>query len=458
MTDQILDSLRPLAVAIDTLQLDPRNARTHPERNVVAIARSLAEFGQRKPIVVQRQGLVVRAGNGAVLAARSLGWTQIAAVVVDEGDVRATAYAIADNRTAELAEWDDALLAELLGALRDDPDVDQLVTGFTEQEISRICGRAGGAADADEIPEPPAKPRTKPGDLWVLGEHRLLCGDSTVAADVERLLEGAKPRLLLTDPPYGVELDMEARGHTRRRGRRRAGHQNTQLAGDDRADWSQAFELVPSLDTAYVWHASAYAIEVGQGLRRIGFELKQQIIWRKPRFALSRQHYHWQHEPAWYARKAKALPFRGSRDQATIWDAASPKMLMTGSTEEKLDHPTQKPVALYMRPIENHLEEGEAFYEPFSGSGTALAAAELARRRCLAMELDPKYVDVAVARWERLTGRTAVVVAAEERKAARRGEGRASSWCVRGPASIPAPIHNGRSVGSAPRRRGRPDR
>jgi DNA modification methylase len=187
------------------------------------------------------------------------------------------------------------------------------------------------------------------------------------------------------------------------------GHRNTAISGDTRADWSDAFELVPSLDTAYVWHASAYSVEVGSGLRRIGFELKQQIIWRKPHFVLSRQHYHWQHEPCWYARKDGAAKFRGSRDQSTIWDAASPKMLMNpaGEREEKVDHPTQKPVALYTRPIENHLEPGECFYEPFGGSGSAIAAAETTGRRCLAIELDPKYVDVIVARWERLSGQQA---------------------------------------------------
>ena len=263
----------------------------------------------------------------------------------------------------------------------------------------------------------------KPSQVWTLGANRLMCGDSTNVDDVKRLLDGAEPRLLLTDPPYGVQLDMEWRDRAGLNGmgpaegsymKRAEGHQNVSISGDTRADWSEAFELVPSLDTAYVWHASAYSIEVGLGLRRIGFELKQQLIWRKPHFVLSRQHYHWQHEPAWYARKPGAAKFLGSRDQSTIWEAASPKMLMNpaGEREAKVDHPTQKPIVLYTRPIENHLEPNEAFYEPFAGSGTAIIAAEQTSRRCLAMEVDPKFLAVIVQRYLDATGKTPVLVEA----------------------------------------------
>ncbi|MCC6450502.1 MAG: site-specific DNA-methyltransferase [Candidatus Aureabacteria bacterium] len=190
---------------------------------------------------------------------------------------------------------------------------------------------------------------------------------------------------------------------------RTVGHTNTTISGDTRADWSGAFELVPSLDTAYVWHASAFTLEVGAGLRRIGFELKQMLIWRKPHFALSRTNYHQQFEPAWYARKPKSARFLGSRDQSTIWDAPSPKMLMNpgGASEERVDHPTQKPAVLYTRPIQNHLERGECFYEPFGGSGTGIIAAEQTGVRCLAMEIDPRFIYVIVSRWERFTSRTA---------------------------------------------------
>ncbi|MCE9635604.1 MAG: site-specific DNA-methyltransferase [Planctomycetes bacterium] len=396
-----------------SLREDPQNARKHDKRNLAAIAASLSEFGQRKPVVALADGTVI-AGNGTLAAAKSLGWTEIA-VATFEDEAKAKAYAIADNRAGELASWDDDLLAQTLSGIDESL---RAACGFSSAELERLCKAASGGGDPDEVPEAPAEPTAKRGDLFILGRHRLLCGDSTNAEDVRRVLDGATPRLLLTDPPYGVSLDMEWRDRAGLNGlgpaessylQRGEGHKNTAISGDTKADWSDAFELVPSLDTAYVWHASAFSVEVGAGLRRIGFELKQQIIWRKPHFVLSRQHYHWQHEPCWYARKDGSAKFRGSRDQSTIWDAASPKMLMNpvGEREEKVDHPTQKPVALYTRPIENHLEPGECFYEPFGGSGSAIAAAETTGRRCYAIELDPKYVDVIVARWERLSGQKA---------------------------------------------------
>jgi DNA modification methylase len=185
---------------------------------------------------------------------------------------------------------------------------------------------------------------------------------------------------------------------------RTEGHRNTSISGDTRADWSAAFELVPSLTVAYVWHADRFTIEVGTGLRRIGFELAQMIIWDKGFPALGRNHYAYQHEPCWYARKKGSSPWNAKPMQPTIWAAPSPKMIMSGSKEEKIDHPTQKPATLYTTPITNHLPKGSAFYEPFSGSGTAIVAAGQTRRRCLAIELAPEFVGAAIARWERFTG------------------------------------------------------
>ena len=417
MSTHIAESLRPLAVPVASLHEDPANARKHDARNLDAIKASLAKFGQRKPIVVQKDGMVVRAGNGTLAAAKALGWTEIAAVVVDEGDVAATAFAIADNRTAELASWDEDVLGALLGQLHADETFDHLVTGFSDAEIRRMLAPEQGESDPDEIPEPPEEPVARPGDLWILGEHRLLCGDSTNAADVARLLDGAEPGLLVCDPPYGVSLDMEWRDRAGKNAlgaaqpsymQRKEGHGNTTISGDTVADWSPAFELVPSIEVAYVWHASAYTLEVGAGLRRIGLDLRQMVIWRKPHFVLSRTHYHYQTEPCWYAvRKGRSSRWVGRRDQSNVWDAASPKMLMTGSTETKEDHPTQKPLLCMERPVENH--DFPEVYEPFSGSGTTLIACERRRRRCFAMEIDPKYVDVAVQRWERFTGKKAEV-------------------------------------------------
>jgi len=399
------------------LRLDPSNARTHDKRNLGAIRASLEHFGQVEPIVIQKSTGRVIGGNGRVAVLREMGATEADVVEVDVDDLNATALGIALNKSAELADWDEEILGSLLRTLDADPNFDATLTGFSSAEIERMLGPTAGMCDADEIPPVPETPVTKQGDIYILGEHRLICGDSTDAAVVARVLDGAEPRLLLTDPPYGVSLDMEWRdraglnalGPAEPSYLRSEGHKNTSISGDTKADWSDAFELVPSLDTAYVWHASAHTCEVHSGLVRIGLEPKQLLLWVKPNFVLSRSHYHWQHEPCWYARKAGAAKFRGSRDQSTVWTAASPKMLMNpgGNAEERIDHPCQKPAVLYTRPIENHLEPGDSFYEPFAGSGTGLIAAEQTGRRCLAVEMDPKYCDVIVARFEKFSGKKA---------------------------------------------------
>ena len=407
---------------IDRLRPYDKNPRTHSPEQITKLVASLREFGFTNPILVDSASGIV-AGHGRLLAARAIGMTEVPVVVLDHlTDKQKRAYILADNRLALDAGWDEDLLAAELAGLKLD-GFDLGLTGFDDQEIEELFAWSDRSLDDDpadeEAPEPPEQPVSRPGDLWLLGKHRVLCGDSTNAIEVARVLAGEKPRLLLTDPPYGVELDMEWRDRAGKNGlgaaqasyMRGDGHKNTAISGDTKSDWSDAFELVPSLDTAYVWHASAFAVEVGQGLRRIGFDIKQQIIWKKPHFALSRQHYHWQHEPCWYARKDGSGKFRGARDQSTVWEAASPKMLMNpaGEHEEKVDHPTQKPLALYTRPIENHLAPGGCFYEPFGGSGTAIAAAEMTGRRCIAIEIDPRFVDVIILRWQRLTGKDATL-------------------------------------------------
>jgi DNA modification methylase len=189
--------------------------------------------------------------------------------------------------------------------------------------------------------------------------------------------------------------------------KRTQGHTETSISGDTRADWSEAFELVSSLQIAYVWHASVFTREVLDGLLRIGFLYPQQIIWNKGRTVLTRTHYWYQHEPCWYVRKKNAPWYGKTGENSTVWDSAFPKFIMGGSDEQKFDHPTQKPVELMRRPILNHTKRGELVYEPFLGSGTTLAAAELTERVCCGVELDPKYVDVIVQRWEQLSGKQA---------------------------------------------------
>ncbi len=386
---------------------NPRRISKEARRGLRA---SIERFGLVQPIIFnERTGRVV-GGHQRLDVLVAQGETESEVVVVDLPESEEKALNVALNSPAISGEFTDdldALLDEIRAMepeLFDELLLDQLISAATPN---------AGKGDPDALPELPEEPESKPGEIYILGNHRLMCGDSTNPEHVAALLDGAEPRLMLTDPPYGVELDMEWRDRAGKNAlgpaeasymKRGEGHANTSLSGDTIADWSHAYELVPSITTGYIWHASAHSVAVGAGLERLGFTLSQQIIWLKPRFALSRQHYHWRHEPAFYARKKNALPFLGSRDQSTIWEAASPKMIMGGATEEKVDHPTQKPAVLYTRPLANHLRRGECFYEPFAGSGTAIIAAEQTGTKCYAMELDPRYVDVIRERWGAFAG------------------------------------------------------
>ena len=395
---------------IETRPLDrlipyARNARTHSDEQVAQIAASLAEFGFNNPCLVDEQGVLI-AGHGRVLAARRLGLDTVPVIVLGHlSEAQKRAFRIADNKLALNAGWDEELLrlemAELQ-ALEFDLDL----TGFGGEELENLLdgngeddGAGADSADEDAAPEPPAEPVSRPGDLWVLGKHRLLCGDATVATDVERLLVGAVPHLMVTDPPYGVSYDPAWRNEAGVSSTSRTG----KVANDDRADWREAWALFPG-EVAYVWHAAVHARVVAESLEVCGFVIRSQIIWTKPRFVLGRGDYHWQHEPCLYAvRNGGTGHWQGARDQATVWPIAS------GEDDGATVHGTQKPVACMRRPIENNSAEGDAVYEPFSGSGTTLIAAERTGRRCFALELDPRYVDVAVTRWQALTGQAAVL-------------------------------------------------
>lgn len=412
-----------------------RNSRKIPERAIDKVAASINEFGWRVPIVVDKDGVII-CGHTRLLAAKKLGLQQVPVHVADNlTPAQVKAYRLMDNRSHDESDWDVELLGPELEDLRD-LDFDLSLTGFDQHEIDSFLADSELEDLANAVPPVPDDPVARLGDLWLCGKHRILCGDSTSPDAVARLIGGRNPLLLVTDPPYGVRLDTEWRDRAGLNGcgpaeasymkHRTEGHTQTSISGDTIADWSHAFELVPSLQIAYVWHATSHLIEVAQGLQRIGFELRQQLIWSKTAAAMSRSAYHWQHEPCWYAvRKGKTANWQGSKDQTTVWQAASPKMIMGGSDEEKHDHPTQKPVELMRRPILNHTRRGELVYEPFLGSGTTLAAAELTERICCGVEVDPKYIDVAILRWQSLTGKPATLEAGgrtfEQVKAERMG-------------------------------------
>lgn len=373
-----------------------RNARTHSDEQVAQIAASIREFGFINPVIVDGDKGVI-AGHGRILAARKLGLKELPTIeVAGLSEAQKRAYILADNKLALNAGWDNDLLKVELADLQTDGfDLDLI--GFSADELAKLLADpTEGLTDPDEVPEVPANPVTVTGDTWLLGKHRLRCGDSTVATDVEALLAGVKPHLMVTDPPYGVEYSAGWRDDAL--GGKAGGRATGKVLNDDKADWREAWALFPG-DVAYVWHAGLYAGVVADSLTACDFKLRSQIIWAKSNFAIGRGDYHWQHEPCWYAVRERGH-YGGDRKQTTLWKIDKPQKSETG-------HGTQKPVECMKRPIENNSSPGQAIYEPFSGSGTTIIAAEMTGRHCYAMELSPEYVDVAVKRWQDFTGQDA---------------------------------------------------
>src|SRR5450432_1701583 len=400
-------------------KLIPRanNPRTHSREQVSQIAASIREFGWSNPILVGADNDII-AGHARLMAARKLGMEQVPVIVLRHlSPAQRRALVIADNQLAIAgAGWDEEMLRIELATLHQE-NFNMDLVGFEDVELARLLAAqetTSGLCDEDDVPDLQSDPIAHTGDLFILGAHRLICGDCTQPDVVARLLGDAKPQLLITDPPYGISLDSEWRDRAGLNGcgpaeasymkNRTEGHTNTSISSDTRADWSEAFELLPDLQVGYVFHASKFTSEVLAGLLRIGFLHHQQIIWNKGRTVLTRTHYWFQHEPCWYVRKKNAPWFGKPGENSTIWDSPSPKFIMGSSDEEKFDHPTQKPVELMRRPLLNHTKRGEAVYEPFLGSGTTLAAAEITERVCYGIELDPKYIDVVVKRWQGITG------------------------------------------------------
>ena len=396
---------------IDRLRPYVRNAKVHGDDQVAKIAASMAKFGWTVPCMVADDGELI-AGHGRVLAATMLGLKEVPVIRLghlDEAERRA--YRIADNKLTELGDWDEAMLRdEIAGLLAEDFDLSLL--GITDEDLDALLQDPdvgdGATEGEDDIPEPPEDPVSRPGDLWLLGKHRLLCGDATVATDVERVLNGTQPLLMVTDPPYGVKYDPAWRNKTGASATKRTG----KVLNDDRADWREAWALF-SGDVAYVWHGALHATTVAESLEAAGFNVRSQIIWAKDRLVLSRGDYHWQHEPCWYAvKKTGKGHWAGDRKQTTLWQ-------ISGKDQDAdTVHGTQKPVECMRRPILNNSSPGQAVYEPFMGSGTTLIAAETTGRVCYGIELNPTYVDVAVQRWQQFTRLDAVLAETGETFAA----------------------------------------
>jgi len=401
---------------VDRLIPSAANPRMHSPEQLAQIAGSIQAFGFVNPVLVAPSGQVI-AGEGRLRAAKTLGMREVPVIVLQHlTEAQRRALAIADNQIPLGAGWDDALLRDQLAALQDEGfNLDLL--GFDDEELAGRMAALEAAAPADEdaVPDMPASPVSRLTDLWLLGsgkgrrQQRVLCGDATSTEAVTRLLANAQsPVLMVTDPPFGVGLDPVWR---EKAGLNPRTVQGGRIANDDRVDWSAAWILFPG-DVVYLWHGGLYAAETALSLQSCGFQIRAQIIWVKQHFAISRGSYHWQHEPCWYAvRRGQSANWRGGRKQSTLWELPNlnPFGGNASGEDEVTGHGAQKPVELMRRPILNHTRAGEACYDPFLGSGSTLIAAESVGRICYGMDIDPRYVDVAVLRWQRFTGQNAAL-------------------------------------------------
>jgi DNA modification methylase len=388
---------------IDINELTPyaKNSRTHSPEQVAQIVASIKQFGFTNPVLIDKDNGII-AGHGRVLAGGKIGLEKIPCIRLGHlTEDQKRAYVLADNKLALNSGWDDELLRIELTELKT-LGFDMDLTGFSADEIAVYTSDHTESNEAEnEIPDTPVDPVSKLGDTWLLGPHRVRCGDSTNPADVEVLLQDTKPHLMVTDPPYGVEYDANWRNEAdRANGKPYGARAIGKVQNDERADWTDAWKLFPG-DVAYVWHAGVKAPEVARSLKRCGLVIRSQIIWSKNVFAIGRRDYHWKHEPCWYAvRDGGKSHWNKSRKETTVWDIDKPQKSETG-------HSTQKPVECMRRPILNNSKHGEIIYDPFLGSGTTVIAAETEGRVCYGMELSPAYVDVIVKRWQDFTGKKA---------------------------------------------------
>lgn len=435
-------NLRPLAVPVSSLKLDEQNARRHPKTNIAALTESLRRFGQQKPIVITPDGTVI-AGNGLLAAAKKLGWKYVAATRTDLKDRKARAYALADNRTNELSSWDEQILLAQIRLLQDAGD-DMNAFGFA-REINRLVVEAmEEQSDLDVLPAPPDEPVTKPGDLWLLGDHRLLCGDAGNAEDVDRLLDGAAVHLVNTDPPYNVGVASRSNNAIAASGDRPIGQQGMDIAlrgkksiasGKLRPkDRPLVNDFMPNERFAhllrlwfgnihrvlvpgrsfYIWGGYSNIWNYPNALRESHLYFSQMIIWVKEHPVLTRKDFMGNHEWCFYGwKEGAAHRFFGPPNVTDVWSVKK-------VNPQSMVHLTEKPVELAVRPIIYSSQPGENVLDLFGGSGSTLIAAEKTHRRAFLMEIDPLYCDVIVQRYERFTGKSAVL-AGRRRGKRRRG-------------------------------------
>ena len=385
-----------------------KNARTHSAAQVAAIAASIREWGWTVPVLVDEAGGII-AGHGRILAAQKLGIAEVPVMVATGWtEAQKRAYVIADNKLALNAGWDDELLKLELGDLRD-LDFDLSLTGFDDDELAALTlAEDESGTDPIVVPEPPRNPVSRLGDLWLLGEHRLLCGDSTNVDDVRRLMNGERAVLFATDPPYLVDYD--GSNHPTRN---KDWSPSYGVTWDDASQGAELYdgfirtavaEAITEDAGWYCWHASRRQAMLEACWERAGAFVHQQIIWVKDRGVLTRSEYLWKHEPCFFGwMKGKRPPRVSDERLSSTWEIAS----LYG--EDRPDHPTPKPLDCFGIPMRQHVVRGGLCYDPFCGSGTQIMAGEENDRRVFGMEISPAYVDVAVERWQMATGHDATL-------------------------------------------------
>ena len=400
-------------VPLDTLELDPQNARTHGDRNLRSIEESLTRFGQAEPLVVNAKSRRVIGGNGRVVAMRKLGWRECDVVELDLTEQEARALGVALNRTAELAAWDLRALGTLLDQLRAEQALAGV--GFDESELEEILAQLkaeeGPSLVDDPGPvEPPEKPVAGVGDLWVLGDHKILCGDSTKADDIARVMAGERAALLSTDPPYCVDYTGNDRPiHDGKPSGKDWSHVYREIDIADLGEFldgalSAALPHVQEDAGIYLWHAHVQQPTIAAAFERHGLLLHQILVWVKPCATFGHCYYRWRHEPCAFGWKRGHKPKHGVGQLETVWEAD-----WDGRARFSTFHPTSKPTRLFEIPIEQHTRPGAVVLEPFSGSGSQIIAAEKLGRRCRAIDLQPAFVHGTIKRWQLATGKQATL-------------------------------------------------
>lgn len=404
----------------ETLELWPvenltpyeRNARTHSDEQVDQIAASMTEFGFTNPILVDGDSGII-AGHGRLMAAKRLGISRVPVVKLPHlTDEQKRAYVIADNKLAEQAGWDQALLRKELTTLRDD-DFDLTLTGFTDEELAGLLPdpeeAPPGEGSEDQVPDIPKDPVSKPGDLWILGEHRVLCGDATNVQHVERLMGGEKTDMVFTDPPYGVSYEQGKFTGSQPKNKFKP-IENDEKRGRDLYNFIYDVFVCAGVASRegtvfYVWSPP---LEEGtmifHGVKDSGVHIQSQLIWNKQRLILGRADYHWQHEICWYGYRGKNHYWCGDRKQTSVWDF---------SRDTDYIHPTQKPVGLAELGCRNSTKSKNIVLDLFLGSGSTLIACEKTNRKCFGMEIDPHYCDVIVERWQEYSGKKSMLESGE---------------------------------------------